>query len=269
MQPSGTLVARIAAAVLLFGGVTLVVAAQGAAETQGAAHPKLTYLGQSCFVLESPGGARVVMDPIPAGLGYSLPSDLGAQAITISHEHADHNNVALVKGEPKVLRGLTEEKTGWTRVRAKVKDVTIRSVGTYHDAQEGKERGLNAVFIFEVGGQRIAHLGDLGHELSGKQLREIGRVDVVLVPVGGVYTLDSAGATKVIAQLRPRTIVVPMHYKTDVLTIKELAKVDAFLAGKSAVRRESGNTLDLGEASQWVTRGKDAIAPQIVVLDYK
>jgi L-ascorbate metabolism protein UlaG (beta-lactamase superfamily) len=266
MQSSGSLAARIAAALVLFGGVTVGVAAQGPGKT----HPKLTYLGQACFVLESPGGARVVMDPIPAGLGYTLPTDLGAQAITISHEHADHNNVALVvNGEPRVLRGLTEEKTGWTRVRAKVKDVTIRSVGTYHDAQEGKERGLNAVFIFEVGGQRIAHLGDLGHQLSDKQLREIGRVDVVLVPVGGVYTLDALGATRVIAQLRPRTIVVPMHYRTDVLKIKELATVDAFLAGKSAVRRASGNTLDLGEASKWVTTGKDAIAPQIVVLDYK
>jgi L-ascorbate metabolism protein UlaG (beta-lactamase superfamily) len=266
MQSPARSALRVVAAAILFGGVTALLAVKG----QAGSHPRITFHGQSCFVLESPRGARMVMDPIPAGLGYKLPANLAADAITISHEHDDHNNVALVqRGEPKVLRGLNQEKTAWTRIRAKVKDVTIRSVGTYHDDKQGTLRGLNAVFIFEVGGQRIVHLGDLGHPLTAKQLREIGRVDVVLVPVGGVYTLDAAGATAVIAQLRPRTIVVPMHYRTDVLTIKELATVDAFLTGKPAVRRAGGNTLDLGEASKWVFAGKDAVAPQVVVLDYK
>ena len=101
------------------------------------------------------------------------------------------------------------------------------------------------MFVFEVGGLRIAHLGDLGHLLTDQQLSEIGSVDVVLIPVGGFFTIDAAQATKVVDQLKPRLIVMPMHYKTDVLTIKELAPVDAFLAGKTKVRRETGNTITL------------------------
>ena len=145
-----------------------------------------------------------------------------------------------------------------------MKDVSISSVGVYHDEEMGKKRGLNTVFLFEVDGLRVAHLGDLGHVLSDQQVADIGTVDVALVPVGGFYTIDAAGATKVLAQLRPRLIVIPMHYKTDVLTIKELAPVDAFLAGKKKVRREKGNTLVLPAAR----KAKPATA-EIVVLDYK
>ena len=270
------LAVRLVGAALLFGGVTAAVVARGVAAP---AKLTLTWHGQACFVLQSPSGTRVVMDPIPGEIGYTPPGDIAADAITISHEHQDHNNVALVKGKPKILRGLTEDKKGWTSVKAKVKDVSIRSVGVYHDPNQGKDRGLNAVFVFEAAGQRIAHLGDLGHELTDQQLKEIGPVDVVLVPVGGTYTIDAAGATRVIEQLRPSTIVIPMHYKTDVLKIP-LATVDAFLAGKATVRRETGNVLELGPGrgsakGKGKAKGKSkdeagaAGGPEIVVLNYK
>ncbi|HVZ74162.1 MAG TPA: MBL fold metallo-hydrolase [Polyangia bacterium] len=223
---------------------------------------KLTWLGQSAFVLETATGTRIVMDPIPKGLGYDLPAGLKADAITISHEHPDHNNVGLVVNKPRVLRGLTADKKGWTKIDEKVKDVAVRSVGVYHDDQKGAQRGLNTVFIFEVGGLRIAHLGDLGHLLTDDQLSAIGSVDVALVPVGGTYTLDAYQATRVIDQLHPRLVVVPMHYKTDALTIKELATVDEFLERKANVRREPTNTLTL-------TPVKARPAVQIVVLNYK
>ena len=96
-------------------------------------------------------------------------------------------------------------------------DVAVRSVGVYHDDKRGAERGLDTVFVFEVGGMRIAHLGDLGHVLDDDQLAAIGSVDVVLVPVGGVTTIDAHQATRVVDQLHPRLMVVPMHYKTDAL----------------------------------------------------
>ncbi len=121
-------------------------------------------------MLETAAGTRIVMDPIPKGLGYELPSGLRADLITISHEHADHNNVALVANKPRVIRGLTSDHKGWARVDEKVKDVAIRTVGVYHDDKRGAERGLNTVFIFEVGGLRIAHLGDLGNTLTDEQL---------------------------------------------------------------------------------------------------
>src|SRR3954462_13711690 len=86
---------------------------------------KLSWLGQSCFVLETAAGTRIVMDPIPKGLGYDLPPGLEADAITVSHEHADHNNVGLVVGKPRVIRGLTADKKGWTRVDEKVREVAV------------------------------------------------------------------------------------------------------------------------------------------------
>ena len=170
---------------------------------------KLTWLGQACFVLETAAGTRVVMDPIPKGLGYELPSNLRADLVTISHEHADHNNVALVAGKPRVIRGLTSDRKGWTRVDEKVKDVSVRAVAVYHDDKRGAVRGLNTVFIFEVGGLRIAHLGDLGNTLTDEQLAAIGLVDVLLIPVGGTFTIDGRQATRVVEQLRPRVMVVP------------------------------------------------------------
>jgi L-ascorbate metabolism protein UlaG (beta-lactamase superfamily) len=135
-------------------------------------------------------------------------------------------------------------------------------VGVYHDEEKGAKRGLNTVFLFEVGGVRIAHLGDLGHQLSDQQLSAIGLVDVVMIPVGGFYTIDAAQATRVLDQLRPRLIVIPMHYKTDVLTIKELATVDAFLAGKPNVRREKTNTIS-------ITGVKARPSTEVVVMNYK
>lgn len=223
---------------------------------------RLTWYGQSCFLLETATGTRVVMDPIPGGLGYPLPTDLKADVVTVSHEHGDHNNLALVQGKPKILRGLTADKKGWVKIDEKVKDVAIRSVGVYHDEEKGQKRGLNTVFLFEVGGVRIAHLGDLGHLLTDQQLSAIGSVDVVMIPVGGFFTIDAAQATRVLDQLRPRLIVIPMHYKTDVLTIKELATVDAFLAGKTNVRRENGNSIA-------ITGVKARPPTEVVVLNYK
>jgi L-ascorbate metabolism protein UlaG (beta-lactamase superfamily) len=222
----------------------------------------LTWYGQSCFLLESASGARIVMDPVPLNLGYLPPADLHADAVTISHEHTDHTNVALLQGKPRVLRGLTADKKGWMRIDEKVKDISVRSVGVYHDGKRGAEHGLATVFIFETGGVRIAHLGDLGHRLTDQQLSAIGSVDVVLVPVGGTSTVDAQEATYVTDQIRPRLMVIPMHFKTDVVTIKELAPVDAFIAGRTNVRREKGNRVAL-------TGTRTKPAAEVVVLDYK
>ena len=223
---------------------------------------KLTWYGQSCFLLETAGGTRIVMDPIPKGIGYDLPQGLKADIVTISHEHFDHNNVGFVTGKPRVLRGLTADKKGWTRIDEKVKDVSIRSVGVYHDDQRGAARGLDTVFIFEVGGVRIAHLGDLGHVLNDEQLAAIGAVDVLLVPVGGTFTVDGLKATQVVEQLRPRIMVIPMHYKTDAVSIKELEPVALFLDGKRNVRHESSNTIALSPM-------KARPAAEIVLLNYR
>ncbi|HEX7506721.1 MAG TPA: MBL fold metallo-hydrolase [Polyangia bacterium] len=231
---------------------------------QAASHPVayLTWYGQSCFLLESASGARIVMDPIPTNIGYLPPADLHADAVTISHEHPDHNNVALLQGKPRILRGLTADKKGWMKIDERVKDITVRSVGVYHDTKRGADTGLSTVFIFETGGVCIAHLGDLGHPLTDQQISAIGSVDVVLVPVGGGTTVDAQEATHVVDQIRPRLIVIPMHFKTDAVNIKELAPVDAFVAGRTHVRREKSNRIG-------VTGLRYKPSAEVVVLDYK
>jgi L-ascorbate metabolism protein UlaG (beta-lactamase superfamily) len=222
---------------------------------------RLTWFGQSCFLLETAAGTRVLIDPIPKTLGYALPVGLRADLVTISHEHADHDNLAMVTGKPRVIHGLTADKKGWAHIDERFRDVSVRSVGVYHDDRRGALRGLDTVFIFEVGGLRIAHLGDLGHTLDDDQLEAIGSVDVLLVPVGGGTTIDAYQATRVIDQLHPRLMVVPMHYKTDASTSKDLAPLDAFLERKANVRRESGPTVVL-------TSVKARPATEIVVLNW-
>ena len=243
------------------GGI-LAHAADGGGPPSTTAKVTLTWLGQSCFVLETAAGTRVLLDPFAKGTGYDLPAGLRADVVTVSHEHADHNNVGLVAGHGRVLRGLTADKKGWTKIEERVKDVSIRTVGVYHDDKHGADRGLNTVFIFEVAGLRIAHLGDLGHALDDKQLSAIGSVDVVLVPVGGFFTIDAEQASRVIDQLRPRLVIVPMHYRTPVSAVTQLAPVDEFLAGKTNVRRLTGNVLPL-------TAVKSRPAAEIVVMGYK
>jgi L-ascorbate metabolism protein UlaG (beta-lactamase superfamily) len=223
---------------------------------------RLTWFGQSCFLLETAAGTRVLMDPIPKNIGYALPAGLRVDLVTVSHEHPDHDNLAMVTGKPRVIHGLTADKKGWARIDERFRDVSVRTVGVYHDDRRGALRGLDTVFIFEVGGLRVAHLGDLGHILDDDQLAAIGSVDVLLVPVGDANTLDAYQATRVIDQLHPRLMVVPMHYKTDASTMKELAPLEPFLERKANVRRQTGPTVVL-------TSVKARPATEIVVLQYR
>jgi L-ascorbate metabolism protein UlaG (beta-lactamase superfamily) len=239
---------------LLFLSLLGLVAWSWAPSARAAGAPvvgKLTWYGQSCFLLETAAGTRVLMDPFGKATGYPLPANLRADVVTVSHEHPDHNNIRMSTGAPHVLHGLTADKKGWARVEERFRDVSIRSVGVYHDDKRGTARGLDTVFIFEVGGLRIAHLGDLGHVLDDDQLEAIGSVDVLLVPVGGATTLDAYQATRVVDQLHPRLMIVPMHYKAEAL--------DLFLERKANVRRETQPTVVL-------TSVKARPATEIVVL---
>src|ERR1041384_1802761 len=142
--------------------LTLPSAARGARRAPAAGSPvvgTLAWFGQSCFLLETTAGTRILMDPIAKGFGYPVPAPLKVDAVTISHEHADHNNLALAAGRPKVYRGLTPDKKGWIRVDDKIKEVSVHSIAVYHDDKRGALRGLDTVFLFEVAGMRIVHLG--------------------------------------------------------------------------------------------------------------
>lgn len=198
----------------------------------------LRWHGQSFFELESSKGTRVVFDP-HAIENYGRMA-VKADLVLVSHLHTDHTQLDSVPNkDKKVIVGLKQngKRLDWNPVDEPFRDVHIRSVGVYHDDVQGMERGKNTIFIVEVDGLRIVHLGDLGHLLMEAQVKAIGPVDVLLIPVGGVYTLNGTEAKKVVAQLKPRMYVVPMHYGTDVYD--ELLPVTEFLdeQPRDAVRR--------------------------------
>ncbi len=149
----------------------------------------------------------------------------------MSHDHFDHNNVASVKGKPEVVRGTAE-----------VKGIKFRGISTYHDESQGEKRGKNTVFCFELDGLKICHLGDLGHPLADKQVSEIGEVDILLVPVGGFFTIDAPVASQVCSRLKPKAII-PMHFKTDRCHLP-IASVDEFLKGKTDVIRPDSSEVE-------------------------
>ena len=221
---------------------------------EGAGAVGLTWWGHAMFVVTTPEGTSILLDPY-GDIGYRVPAadELSVDVVTLSHEHPDHNNVAL-GGDATVLRGITAD--GWAEIDKQLggSDVRIRTVSAFHDDSEGSERGRNAVF--ETGGLRIVHLGDLGQPLTQEQIDAIGSVDVLLVPTGGVFTIDAAGATEVVGQLAPR-IAIPMHYKTEALTFA-LELGDAFLEGRqveqvgSAVELTPNDLPAPGSAAVWV-----------------
>lgn len=223
----------------------------------------LRWYGQAAVLLTTPDGARVLMDPIPAEVGYSLPKEpLEADVVTVSHEHPDHGNVAMARGA-KVLRGLTAGGKEWgAKIDVTEKGVRIRGVPTFHDAEGGAKRGKNMVFVFEAAGKRIVHLGDLGHELTPEQVTAIGPVDVLLVPVGGHFTIGPELAARVVAQLAPRQLVIPIHYRTPAMKDTPLGPVEDFLAKFPAARRASDPILSIPAAPP-------AAGFEVVVLPYQ
>jgi len=208
---------------------------------------KIKWLGHASFMITSDTGIKIITDPYATGekLNYGEIRE-SADIVTVSHGHGDHNNVAAVRGNPEVVRRT-----------ATVKGVEFRGIPTYHDDAEGQQRGENTIFCFEVDGIRVCHLGDLGHPLDDKQVAELGSVDILLIPVGGYYTIDARVATEVCNRLKPR-VIIPMHYKTDKLAYP-IAGVDEFLQGKGNLSR-----LDTTEVE--FKQGRLPASTQIIVL---
>jgi L-ascorbate metabolism protein UlaG (beta-lactamase superfamily) len=183
--------------------LSLVAAAQTAPATV-----TLTWLGQSTFVMTTSTGLKALLDPTNPGAFKPAPVD-GVDLITVTHEHPDHNYVKLATGNPDIIRGLAAGGEV-AKIDQTVKGVRIRTVAAFHDAQQGAQRGKNAIFVFEMPGIRLAHLGDLGHTLDAQQISAIGPVDVALIPVGGGPTIDGKTALEVAGQLKAK-VIVPMH----------------------------------------------------------
>ena len=188
---------------------------------------KVKWLGHASFLISSEAGLKVITDPYPQGSGLSYaPINEAADIATMSHDHFDHNNVSSVPGKPQVITGSGAKN---------IKGVQFRGVDTYHDGSQGKERGANTAFCFSVDGIKLCHLGDLGHRLSQEQIAEIGSIDILLIPIGGVFTIDAKMAGKVSDDLKPK-VVMPMHYKTAKCDWP-LNTIDDFLADRKNVKQ--------------------------------
>jgi len=183
----------------------------------------IQFLGHSSFrIATSLAGVKtaIVTDPFSDSIGFKFPL-VSANIVTVSHHHDDHDQVASVKDYKKVIDGPGEYE---------VMGVSIIGFGSYHDDKKGSQRGKNTIYVIESEGLRLCHLGDLGHDLGEKLLEDIGEIDVLMIPVGGVYTIDAKKATE-IAQKIDANIVLPMHYQTkglDKKTFSELTSHEEF-----------------------------------------
>ena len=208
---------------------------------------KIKWLGHASFLITSDSGTKIITDPYEPNdkLLYGA-IDESADIATVSHDHFDHANVAAVKGAPQAVKS-----------DAEIKGIKFRGIATSHDASGGKERGSNTVFCFEVDGVKICHLGDLGHELTAEQAAQAGTVDVLLLPVGGFYTIDAAVAGRVAEQLKPR-VVIPMHFKNSKCNFP-IAGVEEFLRDKKDVSQPDASEVEF-------RAGEMPSTTQIIVL---
>jgi L-ascorbate metabolism protein UlaG (beta-lactamase superfamily) len=199
----------------------------------------ITWYGQSCFRLEAKEGS-VLIDPFSKEIGLKPPR-IKDDVVLVTHQHYDHNNIEDANPEAFIIQNPGEyENHG----------IAIQGIQSFHDNKEGTERGPNTIYTIKAEELNICHLGDLGHVLTDQQVEDIGDIDILIIPVGGVYTIDGKTAVEVINQIEPK-IVIPMHYKVPGLTvaldgpekfIKELGltpeKVDKYKISKKLLPAE-------------------------------
>jgi L-ascorbate metabolism protein UlaG (beta-lactamase superfamily) len=212
---------------------------------------KIKWLGHSCFLLTAGDGAKLLMDPFKAETHLSYKQvDEKADMVTVSHDHFDHNYTAALPGNPEVVKGGIEKA---------VKGIKVKGISVFHDESGGEQRGSNTVYCAAIDDISVCHLGDLGHRLSPAQLAAVGKVDVLLVPVGGVFTIDVETANQVCDDIKPR-IAIPMHYKTDRCQFLQWGAED-FASGKKTVKRLAGSEFE-------ITKNSRPAEFEIVVLQY-
>ena len=212
---------------------------------------QVTWYGHSCFLLTAENGYSILTDPCDMETGYAL-HDIVCDAVTVSHDHFDHNCLASVSGTPEVVRTAGEHKLG---------DIGVTGFSTFHDSEHGAKRGTNIVFRYRIDGLTLVHLGDLGHPLDEEAVAAIGPVDVLFAPIGGKFTIDSKVAADIAAKLEAN-VLIPMHYKTPALHFD----VDGLEPLLAANRCRSVHQLNANTCS--LTR-ENVGADRLLILDYK
>ena len=212
---------------------------------------QITWYGHSCFLLTAENGYSILTDPCDRETGYEL-HDIACDAVTISHDHHDHNCIAGITTSPLIIKTSGEHTAG---------DIAVTGFDSYHDDAEGAKRGANIVFHFSIDGLNVLHLGDLGHMLSEELIEQIGPVDVLFAPIGGVYTINAKTATQLADALHAH-VLIPMHYKTPALHFN-IEGLEPLLAANANRRVHSlnANTAALTRDSLGESR--------LLILDYK
>ncbi len=203
---------------------------------------KVKWLGHASFLITADSGTKIITDPYPQGSGLSyIPINIPADIVTMSHSHYDHNSVSSVPGKPEIITGSGLKMA---------KGISFRGIATHHDQSQGKERGTNTVYCFTVDGIKLCHLGDLGHKLNPEQIADIGDIDILLIPIGGVFTIDAKMAGSMVDDLKPK-VAMPMHYKTPKCDWP-LNTVDDFIADRKNVRQLNVSEMEfkVGELPQ-------------------
>ncbi len=238
-------------------------AGESVADTAGDSAVTIRYWGHACFTMTA-GGKTLLIDPYNEKVGYE-PFKVAPDVVAISHEHFDHADTSWLQGKPEVVRGLASDGSVASIDRT-VGPFHLRTVAAHHwDDEANAQRGNNAIFVIKISGLTVVHLGDLGRVLDEKQVAAIGRPDVLLVPVGGFYTIDAAAAEQVVRKLRPRGYVVPMHYRTaaaEPSLASKIAGPDGFLRRFDEVVRLGGNELRIDPADM-------PSDMKVVLMDYR
>ena len=208
------------------------------------------WLGQASFKIKGKN-TTIIIDPFdPDFTGLKLPKDMQADIAIKTHDHKDHNNLDVVTGDPIKVEGPGEYE---------VKGVSITGVSVLHDNEGGAQRGKNTVYNILIDNLKIVHLGDLGHTLTEEQIESIGNCDILMVPVGGTYTISAKDATEVVSQIEPQ-IIIPMHYGGVTGLKFPLDGVDLFLKEMGKENPEPLNKLT-------ITKDKLPAEPQVVLLN--
>jgi L-ascorbate metabolism protein UlaG (beta-lactamase superfamily) len=210
---------------------------------------QIKWLGHSSFLFISRNNIKIITDPYTSGgpLMYS-PIDESADIVTISHNHSDHNNPSIIKGNPIILKEAGAKM---------IKDIKIKAIPVFHDESSGSKRGNNLIFCFQIDNMNLCHLGDLGHSLNSLQLSAIGAVDILFIPVGGYYTFSPVEASLISSSLNPK-LIFPMHYKTS-KTSYPISGVEEFIRNKPDVRKLNFSQIDIYD-------DKIPSKPEIIIL---
>jgi L-ascorbate metabolism protein UlaG (beta-lactamase superfamily) len=215
---------------------------------------KIKWYGHSAFQITTNGGTRIIIDPYESGafggsLAYGRIKD-EAEIVLTSHDHGDHNYIKDIQGKFIHIKeaGQYEEK-----------GVKIRAIKTFHDKSKGRERGANLVFVVSAEDMVVAHLGDLGHTLDVSILQDIGKVDILFLPVGGFYTIDAKEATKIMNDIGP-AITIPMHYKTESINMP-INSLEVFIKDKN-------NAKEADTSEITINKSKLPIINEIIVMQH-